>query len=85
MEKIKRKQLILKEKKLNRYIEELVSKYPDKYIEAIRLDLNSDKDFAKVITDLDLDETVDDFEMDAEAAESLIDNIKRDFEEEGDF
>ena len=54
--KIKRKELILKEGKLNRYIEELVAMYPDKYIEAIRQDLAHDKDFAKVITDLDLDE-----------------------------
>ena len=54
--KIKRKELILKEKKLNSYIEELVAKYPDKYIDAIRQDLANDKDFAKVIYDLDLDE-----------------------------
>ena len=66
--KIKRKETILKEKRLNQYIEELVIKYPDKYIEAIRQDLANDKDFAKVIYDLDLDEGVDDF--DAEAGES---------------
>jgi len=82
--KIKRKELILKEKKLNSYIEELVVKYPDKYIEAIRQDLASDKDFAKVIYDLDLDENADDFEGDAESAEGLIDTIKRDFEDDGD-
>ena len=81
--KIKRKELILKEKKLNQYIEELVAKYPDKYIEAIRQDLENDKDFAKVIYDLDLDESVDDFDADAESADSVIDSIKRDFEDEG--
>lgn len=82
--KIKRKELILKEKKLNQYIEELVAKYPDKYIEAIRQDLANDKDFAKVIYDLDLDESVDDFEMESESVDSLIDNIRRDFEDEGE-
>ena len=41
--KIKRKEIILKEGKLNQYIEELVAKYPDKYIEAIRQDLATDK------------------------------------------
>ena len=83
--KIKRKELILKEKKLNQYIEELVAKYPDKYIEAIRQDLANDKDFAKVIYDLDLDEGVDDFDIEgAESADSLIDTIKRDFDDEGD-
>jgi hypothetical protein len=82
--KIKRKELILKEKKLNQYIEELVAKYPDKYIEAIRQDLASDKDFAKVISDLDLDEGMDDFEGDQEGMEAVIDTIKRDFEDEGE-
>ncbi len=83
--KIKRKEVILQEKKLNQYIEELVIKYPDKYIEAIRQDLASDKDFAKVIYDLDLDEAVDDFDVEsAESADSLIDTIKRDFDDDTD-
>ncbi len=83
--KIKRKELILREKKLNQYIEELVAKYPDKYIEAIRQDLANDKDFAKVIYDLDLDEGVDDFDIEGgESADSLIDTIKRDFDDDGD-
>lgn len=82
--KIKRKEIILKEKKLNQYIEELVAKYPDKYIEAIRQDLASEKDFAKVITDLDLDEGIDDFEGEGENAENFIDTIRRDFDDEGE-
>lgn len=83
--KIKRKEMILKEKKLNSYIEELVSKYPDKYIEAIRQDLASEKDFAKVIADLEIEEGLDDFEsVETESAEGIIDNLKRDFEDEGD-
>jgi len=83
--KIKRKELILREKKLNQYIEELVAKYPDKYIEAIRQDLASDKDFAKVIYDLDLDEGVDDFDIEGgESVDSLIDTIKRDFDDDGE-
>ena len=40
--KIKRKEMILKEGKLNQYIEELVSKYPDKYIDVIRQDLSTE-------------------------------------------
>ncbi len=83
--KIKRKEVILREKKLNQYIEELVVKYPDKYIEAIRQDLANDKDFAKVIYDLDLDEAVDDFDVEGgDSVDSLIDTIKRDFEDDGD-
>lgn len=79
--KIKRKELILREKKLNRYIEELVSKYPDKYLDVIRQDLSTEKEFAKVILDLELDESVDEFDVDNESVE-VIDNIKRDFEGE---
>lgn len=82
--KIKRKELILKEKKLDQYIEELVAKYPDKYIEAIRQDLANDKDFAKVIYDLDLDEGIDDFDSEGGDSDSLIDTIKRDFDDDGD-
>lgn len=83
--KIKRKEVILREKKLNQYIEELVAKYPDKYIEAIRQDLASDKDFAKVIYDLDLDEGIEDFDVESgDSVDNLIDTIKRDFDDEGD-
>ncbi len=82
--KIKRKELILKEGKLNQYIEELVAKYPDKYIEAIRQDLANDKDFAKVIYDLDLDEGVEDFDVEGESIDAVIGDIKRDFEDEGE-
>lgn len=82
--KIKRKEQILSEGKLNQYIEELVLKYPDKYIEAIRQDLSSEKEFAKVIYDLDLDESVDEFDIEGETVDSLIDTIKRDFDDEGE-
>ncbi len=79
--KIKRKELILREKKLNQYIEELVSKYPDKYIEAIKSDLADEASFSKVIYDLELDESVDDIPADDEADEAIIDNIKREFDD----
>lgn len=79
--KIKRKELILREKKLNQYIEELISKYPDKYIEAIKQDLADETAFSKVIYDLELDEGVDDIPVDDEADEAIIDNIKREFDD----
>ncbi len=75
--KIKRKETILKEGRLVEYIEELVRKYPEKYIEAIRADLSSDKEFSKVVHDLELDEGIEDFEGDAEGVEGVIDTIKR--------
>lgn len=83
--KIKRKEQILREGRLNQYLNELIGKYPDKYIEAIRLDLASEKEFAKVIADLDLDENVEDFDGEGDGGdEVIIDNIKASFDEEGD-
>ena len=82
--KIKRKELILKEGKLNQYIEELVAKYPDKYIEAIKMDLSTNKEFSKVITDLELDESVEDFDAEGESIDNLIDSIKREVDDDGD-
>ncbi|MBU6374819.1 MAG: hypothetical protein KGQ59_02380 [Bdellovibrionales bacterium] len=80
--KIKRKEVILREGKLNVYIEELVAKYPEKYLEAIRNDLANDKEFAKVIRDLDLDESIDDFEGEGGDGDVVIDTIKRDFDDD---
>ncbi len=79
--KIKRKELILREKKLNQYIEELVSKYPDKYIEAIKQDLADETAFSKVIYDLELDDSVDDIPVEDDADEQVIDSIKREFDD----
>jgi hypothetical protein len=75
--KIKRKEMILKEGKLNQYIEELVSKYPDKYIEVIRQDLSTEVNFTKVIHDLELDESIDDMEYDGDSIDSLIGSIRK--------
>ena len=83
--RIKNKEKILSENRLIGFIEELVSKYPEKYIEAIRGDLASEKEFAKVIIDLDLDESSDEFEGEGgENVENIIDTIRRDFDEEGE-
>ncbi len=84
--KIKRKELILREKKLNQYIEELVSKYPDKYIEAIKNDLTDENAFSKVIYDLELDENVDDIPSEDDTDEAVIENIKGGFDDsDSDF
>lgn len=75
--KIKRKEMILKEGKLNQYIEELVSKYPDKYIDVIRQDLSTEVNFNKVIHDLELDESMDDLDYDSDSIDSLIGSIRK--------
>ncbi len=85
--KIKRKEMILKEGKLNNYIEELVSKYPDKYIDVIRQDLSTEVNFNKVIHDLELDESIDDLDYDGDSIDSLIGSVRKDAEDfdDGEF
>ncbi|MBY0516839.1 MAG: hypothetical protein K2P81_08030 [Bacteriovoracaceae bacterium] len=65
---IQTKKEILSEGKLQEYIEELISKYPAKYIEAITNDLSDDKEFYKVLNELnitnDFDFEEEDFEQD---------------------
>jgi hypothetical protein len=84
--KIKRKEIILREGKLSQFIDELVMKYPLKYIDVIRLDLGDDREFSKVIYDLELDESIDEFDADGEGGEPIAESFsKRDFEEDSDF
>jgi hypothetical protein len=52
---IRKKRQILSEGKLQSLIEELVQKYPPKIIETIVNDLNSDKQFFKILKDLNID------------------------------
>lgn len=82
--KIKRKEMILKEGKLNQYIEELVGKYPDKYIDVIRQDLSTEVNFNKVIHDLELDESIDDLDYDGDSIDSLIGSISKSEGGDGD-
>ncbi len=60
---IQKKREILKEGKLQEYIEELISKYPPKYIEALLSDLSDDKEFYTVLNQLNITSEFD-FEED---------------------
>jgi hypothetical protein len=60
---VQKKRDILKEGKLQEYIEELISKYPVKYIEALLSDLSDDKEFYKVLNELNITSEFD-FEED---------------------
>ena len=52
---IKRKQSILSEGKLQLFIEELVKKYPVKYIEEILMDLSDEQTFFNSLKEMDID------------------------------
>jgi len=82
-QRIKRKEGILNDGRLRQYIEELVSKYSEKYIEAIRHDLMTDDGFVKVITELDLHESEDemvDIDSSSNMDEYPMEGVRADIE-----
>lgn len=74
--KIQVRKKILTEGKLERYIEELTARYPDKYLEMLRKDLRTEKDFTAAITELELDETAGDSEYEDSEAQSYLDEVR---------
>jgi hypothetical protein len=68
---IQKKKEILGEGKLQEYIEELISKYPPKFMEALLSDLSDDKEFYKVLGELNI---TNDFDFDEEELESTDDD-----------
>lgn len=67
--KIQNRKKILLDGKLDRYIEELMTRYPDKFLEMIRRDLRTEKDFLGAIQEMEIDEGANDndFEEDTTA------------------
>ncbi|MGZ3769052.1 MAG: hypothetical protein ACXVCP_00120 [Bdellovibrio sp.] len=67
--KIQVRKKILADGKLERYVEELTSRYPDKFLEMIRRDLRTEKDFLAAIQELEIDESAgeNEFEEDTSA------------------
>lgn len=55
--KIQNRKKILADGKLERYIEELTARYTDKFIELLRKDLRTEKDFMSALQELDLDDS----------------------------
>jgi hypothetical protein len=78
---------ILTEGKLERYVEELTARYPDKFLEILRKDLRTEKDFTGAIQELEIDESAVDNEFEDEA-QTYIDEVRGDVapaREEEDF
>ena len=73
--KIQVRKKILSEGKLERYIEELTARYPDKYLEMLRKDLKSEKEFLAAITELEIDDTGVDTEYE-EDAQSYLEEVR---------
>lgn len=66
---------ILSEGKLERYIEELTARYPDKYLEMLKKDLRTEKDFLAAIQELEIDESSVDNEYEDEA-QNYLDEVR---------
>ncbi len=89
---IKSKEQIMEQGVLQRYIRELVDKYPEKILLAIRMDLATDEGYAQMIRDLDLYGGIDELEHaqanpsdDEDSAENDIDDIKKGIDKEDDL
>lgn len=85
--RIKRKGDILSTGRLNNYIESLVEKYPDKYLDAIEFDLSNDQEWINLINELEPGQADD---VLSQGEEEIIPNIvgkknSRDYGEDEEF
>lgn len=73
--RIQAKREIMAGGKLERYVEELTARYPDKFLEILRKDLRTEKDFMAAIAELEIDESAldNDYEEDSQ---SLLDEVR---------
>ena len=75
--KIQIRKRILMDGKLEYYVVELTSRYPDKFLEMIRKDLRTQKDFLSAIQELEIDESGLENEYDDEEdTQSFIDEVR---------
>ena len=73
--RIQLRKKILIDGKLEKYIDDLTSRYPDKYIEMIRRDLRTEKDFIAAIQELEIDDSAIESDYDEEN-ENMMDEVR---------
>jgi hypothetical protein len=88
--KIQIRKDILNDGKLEKYVEDLTSRYPDKFLEVIRKDLKTEKDFLSVIQEMELDENALNEVENEDEVQSFADEIRGigeapSMDEDGDF
>lgn len=74
--KIQTRKHILIDGKLEKYVEELMARYPDKFLEVIKKDLKTEKDFLSVIQEMDLDESAIAENDNEDEVQSFADEIR---------
>ncbi len=75
-QKIQIRKVILIDDKLEKYIIALTTRYPDKFLEMIKKDLKTEKDFLSSIAELEIDESVVADEAGDDDAQSFTDEIR---------
>jgi hypothetical protein len=88
--KIQVRKHILIDGKLEKYVEDLMARYPDKFLEVIRKDLKTEKDFLSVIQELEIDESAISEGEGEDEAQSFADEIRGigeapSMDDDGDF
>ena len=73
--KIQNRKKILADGKLDRYIEELTSRYIDKFVELLRKDLRTEKDFLAAVQELELDGSDTQSAGDEDDAKTYIEEV----------
>lgn len=73
--KIQNRKKILADGKLDRYIEELTARYIDKFVEILRKDLRTEKDFLAAVQELELDGSDAQSSGDEDDAKSYIEEV----------
>lgn len=74
--KIQNRKKILADGKLDNYIDELTSRYSDKFIEILRKDLRTEKDFTAALRELNLIEANEGDDGDEEDDKSYLEEIR---------
>lgn len=88
--KIQIRKHILNDGKLEKYLDDLTSRYPDKFLEVIKKDLKTEKDFLSVIQEMELDENALAENENEDEVQSFADEIRGigdapSMDEDGDF
>ncbi len=74
--RIQLRKKILTDGKLEKYIDELTQRYPDKYIEMLREDLKSEKSFLSAINELEIEEAGEENTDMDDDQQGLIDEVR---------
>lgn len=74
--KIQIRKHILNDGKLEKYVEDLTSRYPDKFLDVIKKDLKTEKDFLSVIQEMELDENALNEVENEDEVQSFADEIR---------